>query len=183
MQEQHHHQQPQHIETISYKTKNNYNSIELHSRSHLYAKKYQQQQQQQQQQGQQNINYPNTISQQFTDSSSYSNHHSQSNSQGAYLYKVENFTSFGTISCSADNSYGSSGPCLYHIMVAGTISFAFTHSSSVCHLTQCVRLPFYTIGLIPSLIFICSLANEKTCERETGESVKLLYILCCSIIM
>lgn len=40
-------------------------------------------------------------------------------SQGIYYYKVENFTSFGTISCSADNSYGTSGPCLYHIMVAG----------------------------------------------------------------
>lgn len=119
-QQQHH--QPQHIETISYKTKNNYNSIELHPRPYAHLKKYPQQQQQP---GQQNINYPNSISQQFIDSSSsasYHHHHQQQqshNNQGIYMYKIENFTSFGTISCSADNSYGSSGSCLYHIMVAG----------------------------------------------------------------
>lgn len=120
MQQHEHHQPPQHIETIStYKTKNNYNSIELHpQRPYTYSKKYQQQQQQ----SHQNINYPNSISQPFgIDSSASSHHHQmqQHNTQGLYYYKVENFTSFGTISCAAENSYGSSGPCLYHIMVAG----------------------------------------------------------------
>jgi hypothetical protein len=115
--------QPQHIETIPYKTKNNYNSIELHTRPFSHAKKYQQQQQQ----GLSNINYQNSISQQSYAEASSSHHHhhhmqqqqQQQSSHGSYLYKVENFTSFGTISCAADNSYGTSGPCLYHIMVAG----------------------------------------------------------------
>lgn len=105
--------QPQHIDTIStHKTKNNYNSIELHPRPNPYAytKKHQYQTQQQ-------INYPNSIVHShggghFIDAPT-SNHHNN------YFYKVENFTSFGTISCSAENQYGSSGPCLYHIMVAG----------------------------------------------------------------
>lgn len=35
-----------------------------------------------------------------------------------YPYKVESFTHFGTISCSAENAIGSSGPCLYHIVAA-----------------------------------------------------------------
>lgn len=127
--QQHEYHQPQHIETISHKTKNNnYNSIELHPRQSYTSKKYQQQQP--------NINYHNSISQPFIDSSSASSslsssvaisamhgghhHHLQQQQQGGvYFYKIENFTSFGTISCSADNSYGSSGPCLYHIMVAG----------------------------------------------------------------
>ncbi|XP_070490532.1 uncharacterized protein side-V [Chironomus tepperi] len=115
--QQYEHHQPQHIETISYKTKNNYNSIELHpQRPYTYSKKYHPQQQ-----GQQNINYQNSISQPYNIDSSSSSHHHQNQqhvSQGIYFYKVENFTSFGTISCSADNSYGTSGPCLYHIMVA-----------------------------------------------------------------
>lgn len=130
--QQHDYHQPQHIETISHKTKNNnYNSIELHPRqtysSSSSMKKYQQQSP--------NINYHNSISQSYIDSSSSSaassvgvsaihgghHHHmqQQQQQQGVYFYKIENFTSFGTISCSAENSYGSSGPCLYHIMVAG----------------------------------------------------------------
>lgn len=122
--QQHEYHQPQHIETISHKTKNNnYNSIELHPRQTYATKKYQQQQQP-------NINYHNSISQPFIDSSSSSSvavmalhgshhHHLQQQQQSVYYYKIENFTSFGTISCSAENSYGTSGPCLYHIMVAG----------------------------------------------------------------
>lgn len=113
-----HEHQPQHIDTLSsYKTKNNYNSIELHPRPNQYTaypKKYQQGAQQQ-------INYPNSIAQSYDGQSAGANHHH--NNQGAYLYKVENFTSFGTISCGAENQYGSSGPCLYHIMVAGKLSF------------------------------------------------------------
>jgi hypothetical protein len=113
-----HEHQPQHIDTVSsYKTKNNYNSIELQPRSNqfTYQKKYQQQQQ---------INYPNAIAQSYESpySSGSGNNHHHNNNQGLYFYKVENFTSFGTISCSAENQYGSSGPCLYHIMVAGELS-------------------------------------------------------------
>lgn len=110
-----HEHQPQHIDTVSsYKTKNNYNSIELQPRSnqYTYSKKYQQQ-------GQQQINYPNSVVQSY-DTPHVGNHH-HNNNQGVYFYKIENFTSFGTISCSAENQYGSSGPCLYHIMVAGEL--------------------------------------------------------------
>lgn len=35
-----------------------------------------------------------------------------------YAYRLESFQSFGTISCNAQNVYGESGPCLYHIMAA-----------------------------------------------------------------
>lgn len=56
----------------------------------------------------------------------------QHSSQGMYYYKVENFTSFGTISCSAENSYGSSGPCLYHIMVAGEFLIVIKIDPFVC---------------------------------------------------
>ena len=111
-----HEQEPQHIDTLSsYKTKNNYNSIELQSRPnpYIYSKKYHQQ-------GQQQINYQHSVSQSFDGPFANINaHHLHNNNQEAYFYKVENFTSFGTISCSAENQYGSSGPCLYHIMVAG----------------------------------------------------------------
>lgn len=106
-----HEHRPQHIESLSpYKTKHNYNSNELQPRSNLYAypKKYQQEQ-------------DNYLSQSF-DVSSSNSHQSSNNNPGSYFYKVENFTSFGTISCSADNQFGSSGPCLYHIMVAGEFS-------------------------------------------------------------
>lgn len=101
-----HESRPQHIESLSpYKTKHNYNSNELQPRSNIYAqpKKYQQQQN-------------NYLSQSF-DTPIGTSHHS--NNPGSYFYKVENFTSFGTISCSAENQFGSSGPCHYHIMVAG----------------------------------------------------------------
>jgi hypothetical protein len=111
-----HEHQPQHIDSVSsYKTKNNYNSIELQPRTNQYAysKKYQHQGQQ--------INYPNSVMQSYESPfpSANINHHHHNNNQGAYFYKLENFTSFGTISCSAENQYGSSGPCFYHIMVAG----------------------------------------------------------------
>jgi hypothetical protein len=117
-----HEHQPQHIDTLSsYKTKNNYNSIELQPRpsSYAYSKKYQQQGQQ--------INYPNSVVQPVYEGGPFGNaitahHHHHNNNQGLYFYKVENFTAFGTISCSAENQYGSSGPCLYHIMVAGESS-------------------------------------------------------------
>lgn len=36
-----------------------------------------------------------------------------------YLYRIESFTNFGTITCTATNTYGQSGHCLYHILVAG----------------------------------------------------------------
>lgn len=35
-----------------------------------------------------------------------------------YLYRIESFTNFGTITCTATNAYGQSGHCLYHILVA-----------------------------------------------------------------
>lgn len=35
-----------------------------------------------------------------------------------YPYRIENFQSFGTISCVAKNSIGHSGTCMYHIMAA-----------------------------------------------------------------
>ncbi|XP_055549461.1 nephrin isoform X1 [Wyeomyia smithii] len=35
-----------------------------------------------------------------------------------YLYRIESFTNFGTITCTATNTYGQSGHCLYHILVA-----------------------------------------------------------------
>lgn len=128
--QQHEYHQPQHIETVSHKTKNNnYNSIELHPRP-AYSKKHQQQP---------NINYHNSISQPYIDSSSASSssaavaalsssthghhHHMQQHQQGIYLYKVENYTSFGTISCMAENSYGSSGPCVVTIVEAGELLF------------------------------------------------------------
>lgn len=117
----HHENQPQHIDTLSsHKTKNNYNSIELLQRpnSYTYSKKYQQQ-------GQQQSNYPNSVIQSYDSPFSSGNpNHQHNNNQGAYFYKVDNFTSFGTISCNAENQYGSSGPCLYHIMVAGEYKIA-----------------------------------------------------------
>lgn len=39
-----------------------------------------------------------------------------------YTYKLANFTNFGTISCSAINNIGQSGTCLYHILIAGTVT-------------------------------------------------------------
>lgn len=115
-------QEPQHIDALSsHKTKNVYNSIELQSRQHpyIYSKKYQQY-------GQQQINYQNSVSQSFDGASGSTNfNYHPNNNQGAYFYKVENFTSFGTISCNAENQYGTSGPCLYHIMVAGKFKIFF----------------------------------------------------------
>ncbi|CAO1420449.1 unnamed protein product [Diamesa hyperborea] len=117
-------QQPQHIET-TYKTKNNYNSLEQHQQQQ--QRPYQQYQYnnkkyQHQQQNQQQINYFNSMNQQSSgmESSNYANNNQQhhGNIDGSYYYKVENFSSFGTISCNAENQYGQSGPCLYHIMVA-----------------------------------------------------------------
>ncbi|XP_058451516.1 nephrin [Malaya genurostris] len=35
-----------------------------------------------------------------------------------YMYRIESFTNFGTITCTASNTYGQSGHCLYHILVA-----------------------------------------------------------------
>lgn len=35
-----------------------------------------------------------------------------------YLYRIESFTNFGTITCTATNTYSQSGHCLYHILVA-----------------------------------------------------------------
>lgn len=35
-----------------------------------------------------------------------------------YPYRIENFQSFGTISCVAKNAIGHSGTCMYHIMAA-----------------------------------------------------------------
>ncbi|EDS42055.1 conserved hypothetical protein [Culex quinquefasciatus] len=35
-----------------------------------------------------------------------------------YMYRIESFTSFGTVTCTATNTYGQSGHCLYHILVA-----------------------------------------------------------------
>lgn len=111
-----HEHQPQHIDAplSSYKTKNNYNSIELQhppqrSNQHMHSKKYLQQ-------GHSNIHYNQNL---IDGNHPNSNHHHSAGSQGSYYYKIENFTSFGTISCSAENQYGTSGPCLYHIMVAG----------------------------------------------------------------
>lgn len=127
-----HYQQPQHIET-TYKTKNNYNSLEQHQQQQ--QRPYQQYQYnnkkyQQHQQSQQQINYFNSINQQSSgmESSNYANnqqHHG--NIDGSYYYKVENFSSFGTISCNAENQYGQSGPCLYHIMVAGKNTIDIFH--------------------------------------------------------
>lgn len=37
-----------------------------------------------------------------------------------YSYKIDTFSNFGTVTCYAENSYGSSGPCYYHILAAGT---------------------------------------------------------------
>jgi hypothetical protein len=114
-----HEHQPQHIDAplSTYKTKNNYNSIELQqppprsNQQHTYPKKYLQQGHSN------NIHYPNSIDGNHPNAISSNHHHH--GIQGTYFYRIENFTSFGTISCSAENQYGSSGPCLYHIMVAG----------------------------------------------------------------
>lgn len=39
-----------------------------------------------------------------------------------YPYSIDTFSDFGTVTCYAENSYGSSGPCYYHILAAGTIT-------------------------------------------------------------
>lgn len=39
-----------------------------------------------------------------------------------YPYAIDTFSDFGTVTCYAENSYGSSGPCYYHILAAGTIT-------------------------------------------------------------
>lgn len=36
-----------------------------------------------------------------------------------YPYKIESFSHFGTVTCYAENPYGHSGPCYYHILAAG----------------------------------------------------------------
>lgn len=142
-----HEHQPQHIDALStYKTKNNYNSIELQPRPNQYAysKKYLQQ-------GQQQINYPNSVIQSYENPFASANaHHHHSNNQGAYFYKVDNFTAFGTISCSAENQYGSSGPCLYHIMVAGEFWTRFNVNTKINHAslsTRRCRLTVLYIGV------------------------------------
>lgn len=114
----------QQIDAAAHKTKTNYNSIEeqqQHARAHQFPKKYQQQNQQQKQQ---QINYYNAMLQQNSHTE-FANLQ-QTNDLGVYHYKVENFSSFGTISCNAESMYGQSGPCLYHILVAGEYTFHST---------------------------------------------------------
>ena len=36
-----------------------------------------------------------------------------------YSYKIDTFANFGTVTCAAENPYGKSGPCYYHILAAG----------------------------------------------------------------
>lgn len=36
-----------------------------------------------------------------------------------YPYRIDSFANFGTVTCSAENIYGHSGPCAYHILAAG----------------------------------------------------------------
>jgi hypothetical protein len=36
-----------------------------------------------------------------------------------YRYKLENFSNYGTVTCNSENTFGQSGPCLYHILAAG----------------------------------------------------------------
>lgn len=86
---------------------NNYNSIDRGYQHQASMRKHHQQQQQQQSKS---TNYYNSIQQ---------NPDAFNSGYGVYHYKVENFSSFGTISCNAENQYGQSGPCYYHIMVAG----------------------------------------------------------------
>jgi hypothetical protein len=95
-----------------YKTKPNYNSNDLQQRQ-PYQYQYQQHSKKYQY-PQKSINYYNSIKQ----NPAAEHIHSHQNN-GIYYYKVENFTSFGTISCNAENTYGNSGFCNYHIMVAG----------------------------------------------------------------
>lgn len=110
MHQQHKHS-PQIDATSMYKTKNNYNSLEQqqHARQqHYNAKKYQH--------GPKQANYHNahnshnSMMQQASDAAA---------DLGVYYFKVENFSSFGTVSCSAENAYGNSGNCLYNVVVAG----------------------------------------------------------------
>ncbi|XP_055706645.1 uncharacterized protein LOC129803854 isoform X2 [Phlebotomus papatasi] len=35
-----------------------------------------------------------------------------------YPYRIDSFANFGTVTCSAENIYGHSGPCAYHILAA-----------------------------------------------------------------
>lgn len=44
------------------------------------------------------------------------------NSGQTYPYKIDTFSNFGTVTCYAENSYGNSGPCYYHILAAGTFT-------------------------------------------------------------
>lgn len=46
-----------------------------------------------------------------------------------YMYRIESFTSFGTVTCTATNTYGQSGHCLYHILVAG--EFTTIHTATL----------------------------------------------------
>jgi hypothetical protein len=36
-----------------------------------------------------------------------------------YRYRLESFSDYGTVTCNAENYFGQSGPCLYHILAAG----------------------------------------------------------------
>lgn len=43
------------------------------------------------------------------------------NSGHLYPYKIDTFSNFGTVTCYAENSFGNSGPCYYHILAAGML--------------------------------------------------------------
>lgn len=45
------------------------------------------------------------------------------NSGHLYPYKIDTFSNFGTVTCYAENSFGNSGPCYYHILAAGMNHF------------------------------------------------------------
>lgn len=53
-----------------------------------------------------------------------------------YMYRIESFTSFGTVTCTATNTYGQSGHCLYHILVAGEFTIQRSMGLFVCPLAS-----------------------------------------------
>ncbi|EAA01472.5 AGAP001925-PA [Anopheles gambiae str. PEST] len=92
-----------------------------------------------------------------------------------YMYRVDTFNSFGTITCTATNSYGQSGHCAYHILVAGEY-FVAAHVPDPIKSCTVSNVTAYTVhiscvagkdGGIPQQFHIdVSMGKEALFERQ-----------------
>lgn len=66
------------------------------------------------------------------------------NSGHLYPYKIDTFSNFGTVTCYAENSFGNSGPCYYHILAAGTSTPLFSQWKCNIHVTRFIPQNYRT---------------------------------------